>query len=351
MIEVRNLVKKYGAHTAVNNLSFTVEKGQVYGFLGPNGAGKSTTMNIIIGYLAATDGEVIINGHNIFEEPIEAKKCIGYLPELPPLYMEMTVMEYLRFAAELKKIPKKERASMIEEAMKMTMITDMKNRLIKNLSKGYRQRVGLAQAILGFPEIIILDEPSVGLDPKQIIEIRDLIKKLSKNHTIILSSHILSEISAVCDKILIINKGELVAEGTPEELSEMAQSTQEVMLRVKGTKADVEKVIGAMKHVHRQEFSKSDEEGTVDVRVFAVKETDIREELFQTLASKGLAILSMQAHTKSLEDIFLQVTDGDHKNAKKKLLAKQEKKDDRVETKEEKDADITQVEEEREGDA
>ena len=179
MIEVKNLVKKYGNHTAVDNLSFTVKDEQVYGFLGPNGAGKSTTMNIIIGYLSATEGEVIINGHDIFEEPEEAKKCIGYLPELPPLYMDMTVKEYLQFVAELKKVPKKERAEQIEKAMQMTNITDMQKRLIKHLSKGYKQRVGLAQAIIGFPEIIILDEPTVGLDPKQIIEIRDLIKKLT----------------------------------------------------------------------------------------------------------------------------------------------------------------------------
>ena len=203
MIEVRNLVKKYGNHTAVDNLSFTVKDGQVYGFLGPNGAGKSTTMNIIIGYLSATDGEVIINGHNIFEEPEEAKKCIGYLPEIPPLYLDMTVKEYLQFVAELKKVPKKERAEQIEKAMQMTNIVDMQHRLMKHLSKGYKQRVGLAQAIIGFPEIIILDEPTVGLDPKQIIEIRDLIKELSKEHTIILSSHIMQEISAVCDLSLI----------------------------------------------------------------------------------------------------------------------------------------------------
>ena len=210
MIEVRNLVKKYGNHTAVDNLSFTVKDGQVYGFLGPNGAGKSTTMNIIIGYLSATDGEVIINGHNIFEEPEEAKKCIGYLPEIPPLYSDMTVKEYLQFVAELKKVPKKERAEQIEKAMQMTNIVDMQHRLMKHLSKGYKQRVGLAQAIIGFPEIIILDEPTVGLDPKQIIEIRDLIKELSKEHTIILSSHIMQEISAVCDHVLIINKGHII---------------------------------------------------------------------------------------------------------------------------------------------
>ena len=207
MIEVKNLVKKYGDHLAVDHLSFHVEKGQIYGFLGPNGAGKSTTMNIMTGYIASTDGEVIINGHNILEEPEEAKKCIGYLPEQPPLYFDMTVKEYLKFAAELKKVPRDRRENQIKDVMKMVGITNMQERLIKNLSKGYRQRVGLAQAILGYPEIIILDEPTVGLDPKQIIEIRELIRKLAKNHTIILSSHILSEVSEVCDYILIINNG------------------------------------------------------------------------------------------------------------------------------------------------
>ena len=336
MIEVKNLVKKYGNFTAVNNLSFKVEKGQVYGFLGPNGAGKSTTMNIIIGYLSATSGEVIINGHNIFEEPQEAKKCFGYLPEIPPLYQDMTVKEYLDFAAELKKIPKKDRKSMVAEAMDMTKITDMKNRLIKNLSKGYKQRVGFAQAILGFPEIIILDEPTVGLDPKQIIEIRDLIKKLSENHTIILSSHILSEVSAVCDKVLIINKGKLVAEGTPEELTEMNQSTQEVKLRVKGAKSAIETVLKGMKHVHRQEFSVSDEEGTVDVLVFAQKEKDIREELFKEFAKNELPILSMSAYVKSLEDIFLEVTDNNTDKSMGKVQTKKaEKIEKEIEEKEE----------------
>ena len=203
MIEVKNLVKRYGDHLAVDDLSFTVERGQIYGFLGPNGAGKSTTMNIITGYIASTEGEVIINGHNILDEPGEAKKSIGYLPEQPPLYFDMTVIEYLKFAAELKKIPKADRQQMIDEVMELVKITDMQSRLIKNLSKGYKQRVGLAQAILGYPEIIILDEPTVGLDPKQIIEIRDLIKSLSEKHTVILSSHILSEVSAVCDLSLI----------------------------------------------------------------------------------------------------------------------------------------------------
>ena len=221
MIEVRNLVKKYGSHMAVNHLNFTIEKGKIYGFLGPNGAGKSTTMNMITGYIASTEGEILIDGHNILEEPEEAKKKIGYLPEIPPLYVDMTVSEYLKFVAELKSIPKEKRSGNINEVMSTTKLQSVKDRLIKNLSKGYRQRVGLAQALLGYPEIIILDEPTVGLDPKQIIEIRDLIKSLGNKHTVILSSHILSEVSAVCDHVLIIDKGKLVASDTPENLSKV----------------------------------------------------------------------------------------------------------------------------------
>lgn len=351
MIEVKNLVKKYGNHTAVNNLSFTVEKGQVYGFLGPNGAGKSTTMNIIIGYLSATSGEVLINGHSIMDEPEEAKRYIGYLPELPPLYPDMTVKEYLVFVADLKKIPKKDRGKSIREVMEMTQISHMKDRLMKHLSKGYKQRVGLAQAILGFPEIIILDEPTVGLDPKQIIEMRDLIKELSKNHTIILSSHIMQEISAVCDQILIINKGELVAEGTPEQLTELAQSSQQVKLRVKGAKSAVESVLKGMTRVRRQEFSVSEEEETVDVLVYAVKEADIREELFRSFAKAGLPILSMSAQVKSLEDIFLEVTGDSKKYKAKKKSQKQEIKQEKMDEQEvEENSKIDESEDENESD-
>ena len=220
MIEISHLTKKYGTHVAVDDLNLTIEPGRIYGFLGPNGAGKSTTMNMITGYLGATEGTIKINGFDILAQPEDAKKCIGYLPELPPLYMDMTVEEYLLFAAELKKIPKEKRKLYVEDAMATTKITDMRGRLIKNLSKGYRQRVGLAQAVLGYPEVIILDEPTVGLDPKQIIEIRDLIQSLGKKHTVILSSHILSEVRAVCDYIFIISHGKLVASEETEELVE-----------------------------------------------------------------------------------------------------------------------------------
>ena len=220
VIEVKNLVKRYGDHYAVNHLSFTVEDGQIFGFLGPNGAGKSTTMNIMTGYLAATEGQVLVEGHDILEEPEAARACIGYLPEIPPLYPDMTVEEYLRFCAELKKIPKEQRTDQLTKVLALTHLEDMSARLIRNLSKGYRQRVGLAQAILGFPKIIILDEPTVGLDPKQVVEIRDLIRHLAKDHTVILSSHILSEIRAVCDRVLIIRKGRFVVCDTPEDLEE-----------------------------------------------------------------------------------------------------------------------------------
>ena len=243
MIEVNHLVKRYGNHKAVDDLSFKVEKGQIYGFLGPNGAGKSTTMNIMTGYIGATSGEVLINGHDILKEPEEAKKCIGYLPEIPPLYMDMTVSEYLEFVAELKKIPNKDRKGQIQRVAALTKLEDMMPRLIKNLSKGYKQRVGLAQAILGFPPIIILDEPTVGLDPKQIIEIRDLIKQLAKEHTIILSSHILQEVSAVCDHIMIISHGRLVASDTPENLEQMMHQDNTLEMEVKGTQAEIRDVV------------------------------------------------------------------------------------------------------------
>ena len=264
MIEVNNLVKRYGDHTAVDHLSFKIEKGKIYGFLGPNGAGKSTTMNMITGYIASTEGTVTIDGHDILDEPEQAKKCIGYLPEMPPLYFDMTVLEYMNFVADLKKIPKDKKKSMVAEVMEMVKITDMKNRLIKNLSKGYRQRVGLAQAILGYPEVIILDEPTVGLDPKQIIEIRDLIKSLKEKHTVILSSHILSEVSAVCDYVLIISHGKLVASDTPENLGKLAEGSNTLNLIVKGEKDKICTALGQIEGVKNVTAADAKEELTED---------------------------------------------------------------------------------------
>ncbi len=309
MIEVKNLVKRYGDHLAVDHLSFHVDKEQIYGFLGPNGAGKSTTMNIMTGYIASTEGEVLIDGHNILEEPEEAKKCIGYLPEQPPLYFDMTVWEYLKFAAELKKIKKSQRAEQVEEVMELTGISDMRNRLIKNLSKGYKQRVGLAQAILGYPEIIILDEPTVGLDPKQIIEIRELIKKLSEKHTVILSSHILSEVSAVCDYVMIINHGKLVASDTTENLSKMTLGSNTLELTIKGTKEEVNKLVSPLEMIRELEWIQSEEEDCVNLKITTEERTDIREQLFYLMAEHKLPILKMESTRISLEDIFLELTE------------------------------------------
>ncbi len=285
MIEVKDLVKRYSKNTAVDHLNFHVQKGQIYGFLGPNGAGKSTTMNMMTGYLALTEGQILINGYDVAEEPMEARKCIGYLPEIPPLYPDMTVLEYLRFAAELKQVPKNERSTEIERVMDETRIKDMENRLIRHLSKGYKQRVGLAQALLGDPEVLILDEPMVGLDPKQIIEIRELIRGLGKKHTVILSSHILSEISSICDHVLIISNGKLVASDTPENLGSYMKHTDAMELQVRGSKEACEQAIELLKQV------------------------------------KGLEV---KTTTATLEDVFLELTNEEN-NGNPKTTEEQEK--------------------------
>ena len=308
MIEINHLVKKYGSHVAVDDLSLTVEPGKIYGFLGPNGAGKSSTMNIITGYLAATSGEVKINGFDVLKQPEEAKKCVGYLPELPPLYMDMTVKEYLDFVAELKKLEKSLRAGYVKEAMKITKTEEVSGRLIRNLSKGYRQRVGFAQAVLGYPEILILDEPTVGLDPKQIIEIRDLIKELGKKHTIILSSHILSEISAVCDHVFIISHGKLVASDSTENLLERMTGAQEIELLVKAEEDTAETAIREVAQVERCEKTESKEDGAVQLLVTAKKDADVREAIYHTCVEHHMPILEMKAASKSLEDVFLELT-------------------------------------------
>ena len=299
MIEVKNLVKKYGSHLAVDHLNFTVDTGQIYGFLGPNGAGKSTTMNIMTGYLGATEGEVLINGHNILEEPEAAKKCIGYLPEMPPLYTDMKVNEYLRFVAELKKIPKKEREEQIEKVMLMVKIMDVQDRLIKNLSKGYKQRVGLAQAILGFPEIIILDEPTVGLDPKQIIEIRELIRELAKEHTVILSSHILAEIQEVCDYIMIISKGKLVASDTPENLEKTLSNQRQTELVAKGKMETVQQILESMEGLQNVEITEGKEEeimkGIIELIISREKDFSL-EKFLDSLAKMVSCKMSVKAN-------------------------------------------------------
>lgn len=316
MIEVRNLVKKYGNHVAVNHLNFTVEKGKIYGFLGPNGAGKSTTMNMITGYIASTEGEVLIDGHNILEEPEVAKKKIGYLPEIPPLYQDMTVQEYLNFATELKMLPKEKRKANIEEVMSTTKTIEVKNRLIKNLSKGYKQRVGLAQALLGYPEIIILDEPTVGLDPKQIIEIRDLIKSLGQKHTVILSSHILSEVSAVCDHVLIIDKGKLVASDTPENLGKLMSGANSLELTVKGQESEIRKALDMVENIEDVIYHDSLIKNACDFTIKLSGNQDMRENIFFALAEVKCPILKMQSSNMSLEEVFLKLTDDAEKERK-----------------------------------
>ena len=306
MIEVKNLVKRYGDHYAVNHLSFTVEDGQIFGFLGPNGAGKSTTMNIMTGYLAATEGQVLVEGHDILEEPEAARACIGYLPEIPPLYPDMTVEEYLRFCAELKKIPKEQRTDQLTKVLALTHLEDMSARLIRNLSKGYRQRVGLAQAILGFPKIIILDEPTVGLDPKQVVEIRDLIRHLAKDHTVILSSHILSEIRAVCDRVLIIRKGRFVVCDTPEDLEEKLSAGGSLELTAKAAPEAAGAVLDRVAGITGRTLLGR----TEDTARFAIHmERDIREALFFAFAEAGLPLLELRPRTASLEEVFLDLTD------------------------------------------
>lgn len=315
MIEVKNLVKKFGNYTAVDHLNFHIKKGQIYGFLGPNGAGKSTTMNMITGYIAATEGEVKINGHDIFEEPELAKKSIGYLPEIPPVYMDMTPAEYLAFSAELKGIGKDKRKAMVQDILEMTGILSMQNRLIKNLSKGYRQRVGLAQALIGYPEVLILDEPTVGLDPKQIIEMRELIRNLGKTHTVILSSHILSEISEVCDYVMIISNGRLVASDSLDNLVKYSESKNTIELTVKGSENQITEVMRNMTGIKGYHISASKlEADAFDVSIVRKDGMDVREKLFYDFARVNCPILMMKLEKLTLEDVFLEKTHSEQGN-------------------------------------
>lgn len=311
MIKVEHLTKCYGDFLAVHDLSFEIEEGHVYGFLGPNGAGKSTTMNIMTGCLSATDGSVKIDGHDIWEEPKEAKRQIGYLPEQPPLYMNETPVEYLRFVGAAKGLKGEELNRQVEEVIAQTKIEDVKNRLISKLSKGYKQRVGIAQALLGNPKVIILDEPTVGLDPIQIIEIRDLIKQLGENHTVILSSHILSEVQAICEKILIINKGKLVAFDTTENLEKLLVTSTELNFQTEASRDEVEEILTASEHVTEWNIEEK-EDGMLNVTA-QIGQNDSREvsrELFFAFAKKEKAISEMTTKKFSLEDVFLELTEG-----------------------------------------
>lgn len=309
MIEVRNLTKKYGDHFAVQDISFSLEKGKIYGLLGPNGAGKSTTMNIMTGYIAATSGEVIIEGHDIFKEAEEAKKHIGYLPEIPPLYMDMTVWEYLFTVADLKGVPKSERKSMIGDVMEKVMITNMKDRLIKNFSKGYKQRVGIAQTLIGNPDIIILDEPTVGLDPKQIIEIRTLIKQLGEDHTVLISSHILSEIGAVCDHVVIINKGHLVVSDSTENLEKLFKGQDILCLSAQGELEKIQNILREFPALSIADMKEAEEAETYRFQLKVQDQADYRKQLFFRFAEAGIPLLEISRAGMSLEDIFLEITE------------------------------------------
>lgn len=306
MIEVSHLTKKYGANRAVDDLSFTIEKGVVYGLLGPNGAGKSTTMNIITGCLGATAGDVRVGGHSVMEEPMAVKKLIGYLPEQPPLYQDMTPKEYLRFVAQAKGIAHKDLNAQLHMVMEKTRIVDVQDRLIRNLSKGYKQRVGIAQALLGNPEVIILDEPTVGLDPAQIIEIRELIRELGKEHTMVLSSHILSEVQAVCDHIMIISKGHLVASDTPENLMTLFAGTTTIKLEVLGEENAVRKVLSGVQGIEVTSHACAD--GVTSCELKQTTEDEVRVAIFEAFAQAKMPIIEMQRVRASLEDVFLELT-------------------------------------------
>ena len=307
MIEVQNLTKRYGTHVAVDHISFQVDEGEILGFLGPNGAGKSTTMNILTGYLSASDGTVKINGYDILEQPNQAKSSIGYLPEQPPLYLDMTVREYLDFIFDLKKCTLN-RSQHIAEICKMVKIDEVYGRLIKNLSKGYRQRVGFAQALIGNPPVLILDEPTVGLDPNQIIEIRTLIKNLGKHHTVILSSHILPEIEAVCDRIVVINKGAIVADDTASDLSRKYSSDRRTLVRVAGPEADVQALLGRVPGVQNVTPLGEKEPGVFEFALDPAEGSDFRRDMFDRLAARKWPLMGMKSMEMTLEEIFIALT-------------------------------------------
>lgn len=307
MIQVKDITKKYGSFVAVNNLNFEINDGEIIGLLGPNGAGKSTTMNMLTGFIEATEGKILINGKDIIKNGKEAKKQIGYMPENVPLYLNLTVKEFVEFMAEIKYVPKKERKKEVQEILKKVGLTDVQNKLIKNLSRGYKQRVSLAGAIVGSPEILILDEPTVGLDPKQIIEIRELIKSLGKNHTVILSSHILSEVSQICEKVIIINKGKLVAIDTPENLEKLVASNNNIIVTVEDKEEKMMSLKEKFEEISNIELIKDNEDGTKQYSVFPNGDIDLRKLLFDNLPKENITIFELKRSEVSLEDAFIDL--------------------------------------------
>ncbi|GHU73851.1 ABC transporter ATP-binding protein [Clostridia bacterium] len=308
MIEIQGLTKRYGSKYAIKDVTFTIQKGEILGFLGRNGAGKTTTMNIVTGYISATDGRVLLDGHDILEEPRLVKRRIGYLPEQPPLYLEMTVDEYLKFCCAIKEVKSGAVKSHLSDICELVKIQDVRKRLIKNLSKGYRQRVGLAQALIGNPEMIILDEPTVGLDPRQILEIRSLIKRLGQDHTVVLSSHILTEVADVCERVVIINKGQIVAQDKLSQLTSGISDTFKMTIRVAGQEKEIQRTLRGVEGARHVDSLGVKEEGAFDFIVETDRAMDIRKPLFNTLAKAGLPILMLRPADKTLEDIFLELT-------------------------------------------
>ena len=327
MIEVQGLTKIYGTHAAVDHIDFTVNDGEIVGFLGPNGAGKTTTMNMMTGFISSTEGSVKINGFDILDEPEKAKKELGYLPDVPPLYGDMRVTEYLNFVCDIKGVPKAKRPEMLKYIMETVKITDHAHRIVKNLSKGYRQRVGLAQAMVGFPKVLILDEPTVGLDPKQIIEMRDVIRALGKRHTVILSSHILGEVSAVCDRIIIINKGKIVADASAEKLTEGTGHTDQI-ITVACDKEKAENIIKNISEIKQYKIIDSADETEISVS----GDTDIRAALSNAFAKENISVLMLKPAALTLEEIFLKIISGETPDA---YIVPAEKADNEEKNKEE----------------
>ena len=313
MIEVKNVTKKYGSFVAVDDISFTINDGEVVGFLGPNGAGKSTTMNMLTGFIEQTEGEIIVDGYNMLKKPKKAKREIGYMPEGVPLYMDLTVKEFVTYMAEIKKVNKKERKEKVEKIIEQTGLKDVEKKLVKNLSRGYKQRVSMAGALVGEPKILILDEPTVGLDPKQITEIRNLIKDLGKTHTIILSSHILSEVSQICNKVIIINKGKIVAVDTPENLENKVSNNNMIYVTVEDKDNKIESVKEKVQGIEKIELIKNNEDGTKEYVIETAKDTDIRKEIFAELAKDNITIFEMKKADSTLEDAFMKLIEGGNK--------------------------------------
>lgn len=337
MIEVKNVTKKYGKFTAVDNISFTIKDGEVVGFLGPNGAGKSTTMNMITGFIEPTDGTIEVNGYDIMKKTKKAKKQIGYMPENVPLYMDLTVKEFVSYMAELKLVERKVRKEEVNQAIKETGLEEVQNKLIKNLSRGYKQRVSMAGALVGNPDVLILDEPTIGLDPKQIIEIRNLIKNLGKKHTVILSSHILSEISQICERVIIINKGKIVAIDTPANLEEKTKEQNILYVTVEDKEEKMPNIKGKIEDIKELEMIKDNEDGTKQYKIVSDTKKDVRKSLFEVLPKEGITIFELKKAESTLEDAFIKLVDKEtnkeeNKNEKKKDK-KQEKENKKKEVK------------------